>query len=69
MGLKAGMPDLMLFVPRKDSHALFLELKTKKGKVSKVQEEFHDKLVEQGYTVIVCYGFEEAVSSIQEYMR
>ena len=68
MGLKAGMPDLMLFVPRKESHGLFLELKTQTGKLSKVQKEYHETLRSQLYTIVTCHSFEEAIDEIRRYL-
>jgi len=55
MGTIPGVPDL--FFP---SLKLFLELKTEKGKVSKVQKEVMAKLSACGYRCEVAYGLDEA---------
>lgn len=46
MGRRAGMPDLCLLpsIDSKISYTVFFEFKTKKGKLSKAQEEMHEKL-------------------------
>lgn len=50
------------------SPGLFIEMKRKNGKVSKVQKAFHEKLEEQFYTIVVCYSFEEAKIAIRNYL-
>jgi hypothetical protein len=73
-GLTPGFPDLQLLIPgalRSDgkiSPGLFLELKTVKGRVSEVQKEYHDKLSNQDYTVVICRSFYEAVDWIKSYL-
>lgn len=80
-GLKAGVPDLMIPVANKYYHGLFIEMKQrpktlKSGKksyagikVSQQQEEWINKLKEQGYDAKVCYGADEAIEVIEEYME
>lgn len=48
-GMKAGVPDLSLPVPRRGFHGLYIEMKFGKGKTTKAQEEFMALLREQGY--------------------
>ena len=68
MGLRAGFPDLQLMVGSKNAYGLLIELKTPKGVVSDVQEEYHAKLREQYYTVVICRSFNEAVTTIIDYL-
>ena len=68
MGLRAGMPDLQLYVPVNSSPGMMLELKTKTGKLSQIQKEYHGKLRSQCYTIVVCYSFEEAINEIGKYL-
>ena len=67
-GVKKGVPDLCLPVARGNYHGLYIEMKYDKGKTSKEQKEWLNKLNKQGYKAVVCYGFEEAREIIENYM-
>ena len=69
MGVRAGYPDLTLLVPRKGFHALFIEMKTPKGKQSEHQREYQKELEEQGYKYIICRSVEEFIKQVDDYMR
>lgn len=69
MGLKAGFPDLGLFVPRNNKHALFLEMKVGRNKCTDNQKKWIRALMEQGYEVKVCYSCEEAIQVIKRYLN
>lgn len=70
MGVKAGVPDLFLPVPRFGWHGLFLEMKRAKGgRVSPEQKKWIADLEAQGYCALVCCGFEEATANIMVYLR
>ena len=69
MGVRAGYPDLTLLVPRKGFHALFIEMKTQKGKQSEHQREYQKELEEQGYKYIICRSVEEFIKQVDDYMR
>jgi hypothetical protein len=68
-GVKAGVPDMLLPVPRRGYNGLFIELKADKGKLSENQKWWLEKLNERGYKAIVCYGFENARQTILEYLK
>lgn len=68
-GLRAGVADLMLPVPRGEFHGLFLELKRKPNKVSDEQEEFLAFVKAQGYFTAVGWSFEEGRDFILQYLR
>lgn len=68
-GVKAGVPDICLPVPRGNSHGLYIELKVGKNKTSKNQNNWIDALRIQGYQVDVCYGWEEASEVIANYLK
>lgn len=67
-GLKAGFPDLGLFVPRGNKHALFIEMKVGRNKCTDNQKKWIRALMEQGYEVKVCYSAEEAIQIIKRYL-
>ena len=67
-GVKAGVPDMCLPVARGQYHGLYIELKTKKGKVQKNQKEWLSALNKEGYATKVCYGWLEAREVIESYL-
>ena len=67
-GVKAGVPDLCLPVPRGGYAGLYIELKYGKNKPSEHQLEWLEYLSGAGYKTAVCYGFEEARNVILEYL-
>ena len=69
-GVKPGVPDLCLPVPRGGFHGLYIELKRRKGgTVSKEQQAWIDALKEQHYWCAVCHGWECARDVILEYLE
>lgn len=68
LGVRRGVPDLCLPVPRGRYHGLFIELKTEKGHTSDEQEWWGENLSAQGYLWRVCHGWEAAVTVIQQYL-
>ena len=67
-GVKKGVPDLCLPVPRRKYHGLYIEMKYGNGRTSKEQKEWIKKLNKQGYYAVVCNGFEEAREVIEKYI-
>ncbi len=47
----------------------WLEIKTKTGKVSDVQKEWHEKAQKLGVNVAVVRSVEEAVKTVQEWIQ
>jgi hypothetical protein len=68
-GLRAGVPDLFLSVARNGWHGLYLEIKADTGQLRPFQKEVIYLLQQQGYSVHVCYGFEEARGEIERYLK
>ena len=69
-GVKPGVPDICLPVPRGDYHGLYIELKRQKGgSLTPEQENWINALSEQGYLAIVCKGWHEASESIIQYLK
>lgn len=70
-GLRKGFPDNFIAVANKTRHGLFIELKRAKKNLSKKspeQREWIERLNEQGYKAVFCYGAEEAKRVILEYL-
>ena len=70
-GVKAGVPDLMLPVARAGYHGLYIELKKedKTNKTTALQKQWLTDLAEQGYFTAVCYGYDEAVQTLKDYLE
>ena len=69
-GVKPGVPDICLPVPRNGYAALYIELKRKSGGVlSDNQRVWLKALNRAGNRAVVCYGFDDARETILEYLR
>ena len=68
-GVKAGVPDLFLPIPRSSKHGLFIEMKVGRNKCTDNQKKWIRNLLEQGYEVKVCYSCEEAIQVIKKYLN
>lgn len=70
MGVKAGVPDLCLPVPKGGYHGLYIEMKRQEGgKLSKDQREWIEGLDKNGYCVRRCDGARQAIAVLEAYMR
>lgn len=73
-GLKAGVPDVWLPVPRVlgsvqvQYHGLVIEMKVGKNKPTQAQERWLSRLRDQRYMTAICYSFEAARDVIMEYL-
>ena len=68
-GVKAGVPDLFLPVPKNGYHGLYIEMKFGKNKTTEKQDWWLEELGKQGYKTAVCRSAEEAIRMIKEYME
>lgn len=68
-GVRPGVPDYSLPVPRGGAHGLYIELKrVKGGRVEPEQRTWLADLTEQGYRAVVCRGWEQAWAEIRDYL-
>lgn len=67
-GVKAGVPDICLPVPRGEYHGMYIELKTGKNRTTPKQDAWLKRLRQQGYYTAVCYGWQSAAELIQMYL-
>ena len=73
-GMKSGVPDMFLPVKRGEFSGLWIELKPSKDKAknrkpSDNQDKWIKFLKSQSFGAIVCYGFEESIQVLQEYLN
>lgn len=70
-GLRPGVPDFCLPVPRAHYHGLYIELKRAKPartQVSKHQRWWLDQLTRQGYRAELAYGFDDFIQQVEDYL-
>jgi hypothetical protein len=62
-GVLAGIPDLVIVCPF--GEIVWIEMKARDGKVSKVQKDLHPHFVKLGHEPIVAYSAEEALAALR----
>lgn len=67
-GLKSGVWDIFVPVPRGEYHGMYLEMKFAKNKLTKEQKDFGQAMQDQGFHCRVAYGWEQAYDFICQYM-
>ena len=67
-GVKPGIPDIFLPVPRRGIPGMFIELKVGSNQPTELQRTWHKALHAQGYYVVTCWGFEQARDEILYYL-
>ena len=68
-GVKSGVPDVCLPIPRGRYHGLYIELKAGKNKTTKNQDFWLEALDGYGYYTAVCHGWEAATKVIVDYLE
>ena len=68
-GMRKGVPDLCIPLPRGKYHGFYIEMKSEAGKVTKEQTRWLKLLKNNGYATAICYGADEAINKISAYMR
>lgn len=67
-GVKPGVPDICLPVPRNGRHGLYIELKRIGGAPTVAQLQWLDDLHVNGYVAVWCQGFTAARNEILLYL-
>lgn len=67
-GVTPGVPDLFMAVPCNGYHGLFIELKSKTGRLSEHQKIWLNNLNDRAYRAVVCYSLDEAMDAVTEYL-
>lgn len=71
-GVKPGVPDIFLAHANSHYHGLFIEMKRASKSLSKVSDEqklWQERLLKQGYLAVICYGADEAITVIKDYIK
>lgn len=68
-GIKKGVPDLDLPVPRGKYHGLRIEMKDEDGRTTPDQDWWLGELREQGYFCEVCHGWQSATRVLEWYLN
>lgn len=68
-GVKAGVSDIFLPLPRGGYHGLFIEMKVGRNKPTEKQREFIAFAKNEGYAAVVCYSAEEAIVVTKKYLK
>lgn len=67
-GVRAGVPDICLAVPRGKYHGLYIEMKVGRNKATDKQNEWLADLSHYGYAVKICYSCLAARAAIEKYL-
>jgi hypothetical protein len=68
-GVRPGVPDYFLAIPKAGAGGLFIELKAPNGDTSKDQKEVLALLESQSYGCTVAYGWDKAKTAIEEWLK
>ncbi len=68
MGVLKGASDLFMAWPCGGFHGLFIEVKSKTGRPSAEQKAFLQRMRDVGYRAEICYGAEEVISTMKDYL-
>ena len=69
MGMRAGVSDLFIAIPREPYHGLFIEMKAGSNKATPTQLQFIKDMRKQGYEAEVCWGAKSAIEAILNYLK
>ena len=67
-GLKAGVPDLFLALPRGIYHGAFIEIKYDSDRLRKNQFDMIQLLTAQNYKCLVINNIEEFINEVNKYL-
>jgi hypothetical protein len=69
-GVKPGVPDICLPVPRGKFHGMYIEMKRREGGIkTDAQIAWLTTLYNYGYYAITCYGWEDAAENLKRYLN
>ena len=68
MGVKPGVSDIFIAIPRLSFHGMFLEVKANKNKPTDLQRKFLDDMISQGYFATWRTGADASIEAIESYL-
>lgn len=68
-GMRSGVPDVWLPVPKNNWCGLVIEMKFGKNKTTPNQDWWLDHLAQYGWKTAVCYSAAEAIKVISDYLN
>jgi VRR-NUC domain len=69
LGVRPGVPDLVIPIARKGFHGMYVEMKRKqRGIVSAEQKFWLQALTEQGYYAVVAKGSNHFINLVNDYL-
>ena len=69
LGVRPGVPDICVPIPRGKHPGLYIEMKVKPNRVTKEQEAFMGLLHGLGHRVVVAWSAHQAIELIREYVE
>ena len=68
-GVRAGVPDVFVAIPKPPYAGLWLEFKTPTGKASPAQRQYLHILKAVGYQTAIVRGLDEAIGIATQYLK
>ena len=68
MGVKSGVSDLFIAVPRNGYAGLWIELKSETGKLAKNQSDFISRMLKRGYHAVCVWSLDSAKYEFKQYI-
>jgi hypothetical protein len=67
-GVKAGVPDILIFEPKGNFNGLALELKVGRNKLTPNQKEWEVKLGSCGWKFALCTTIDQVIEEVENYI-
>ena len=68
-GMLSGVFDIFVSIPAHGFHGMWLELKSRQGRLSLMQHKFKRKQESVGYYCTVCYDIDDAIEHLSWYIN
>lgn len=68
MGMRKGVADLFIAIPRNGYHGAWIEIKTDKGRATPEQKIFLEDMKKMNYHGCITHGIDETIKAIEDYL-